>query len=74
MINFVSNFATLADERQSSSSKQAQEYVSKFTSELASEKGGVTANDIDAAKVAAMKAAELGIVLSSRLHLALLGF
>ncbi|PSS01737.1 Arginine/serine-rich coiled-coil protein [Actinidia chinensis var. chinensis] len=48
-----------ADERQSSSSKQAQEYVSKFTSEQASEKGGVTANDIDAAKVAAMKAAEL---------------
>ncbi|GFS36817.1 hypothetical protein Acr_00g0048180 [Actinidia rufa] len=48
-----------ADERQSSSSKQAQEYVSKFTSEQVSEKGGVTANDIDAAKVAAMKAAEL---------------
>lgn len=61
---FVSNFTTLADERQSPSSKQAQEHVSKFTSDQASEKG-VTANDIVAAKVAAMKAAELGIVLPS---------
>ncbi|XP_028109905.1 arginine/serine-rich coiled-coil protein 2-like isoform X4 [Camellia sinensis] len=55
----VSKFTTVADERQSSSSKQAQELVGKLTSEQAPVKGSEAANDIDAAKVAAMKAAEL---------------
>ncbi|KAI7997320.1 hypothetical protein LOK49_LG10G02652 [Camellia lanceoleosa] len=57
--DFVSKFTTVADERQSSSSKQAQELVGKLTSEQAPVKGSEAANDIDAAKVAAMKAAEL---------------
>ncbi|KAA8517283.1 hypothetical protein F0562_017576 [Nyssa sinensis] len=55
----VSKFTTVADERQSSSSKEAQEFVSKVTSDQAHAKDSEVANDIDAAKVAAMKAAEL---------------
>lgn len=51
----VSKFTSIADERQSLSSKQTQEFVSKVTSE----QDYVKDSDIDAAKVAAMKAAEL---------------
>lgn len=47
---------TVANEVQSSSSKQGQESVGKAT-----EQDFVKDSDIDAAKVAAMKAAELGI-------------
>uniref|UniRef100_A0A5B6Z8K2 Putative arginine/serine-rich coiled-coil protein 2 isoform X2 n=1 Tax=Davidia involucrata TaxID=16924 RepID=A0A5B6Z8K2_DAVIN len=54
----VSKLTTIADERQSSSSKQAKEFVGKVTSDEAHAKDEA-ANDIDAAKVAAMKAAEL---------------
>ncbi|CAK9188518.1 unnamed protein product [Ilex paraguariensis] len=49
----------VVDERQSLSSKQVQESVGKVTSE----RTYVTDSDIDAAKVAAMKAAELGMQL-----------
>lgn len=55
----VSKFITGADERLPSSSKDAQENVGKVTSEEAPAKGSEVANDFDAAKIAAMKAAEL---------------
>ncbi|GMP97811.1 hypothetical protein CsSME_00045925 [Camellia sinensis var. sinensis] len=55
----ISKFTTGANERQSSSSKLAQELVVKVTSEQAPAKVLESANDIDAAKVAAMRAAEL---------------
>ncbi|KAL7197682.1 hypothetical protein ACSBR2_020244 [Camellia fascicularis] len=55
----ISKFTTGATERQSSSSKQAQELVVKVTSEQSPAKVLESANDIDAAKVAAMRAAEL---------------
>lgn len=61
----VSKFITGADERLPSSSKDAQENVGKVTSEEAPAKGSEVANDFDAAKIAAMKAAELGITLFS---------
>lgn len=49
----------MADEKLSLSSKQAQEIASKGSAEQVA----LTDSDIDAAKVAAMKAAELGILL-----------
>ncbi|XP_028063400.1 arginine/serine-rich coiled-coil protein 2-like isoform X2 [Camellia sinensis] len=55
----ISKFTTGANERHSSSSKQAQELVVKVTSEQSPAKVLESANDIDAAKVAAMRAAEL---------------
>ncbi|KAF7147970.1 hypothetical protein RHSIM_Rhsim03G0036800 [Rhododendron simsii] len=55
----VSKFSTVADEKLPSSSKQVQELVGKVTSEEAPAKGSEVANDFDAAKIAAMKAAEL---------------
>lgn len=55
----VSKFTAGADERLPSSSKEAQENVGKVTSEEAPAKGSEVANDFDAAKIAAMKAAEL---------------
>lgn len=58
----VPKFTTVVDERQTSSSKQAQELTGKVTSEQVSAKCSEAVPDIDAAKVAAMKAAELGIL------------
>ncbi|XP_059646071.1 uncharacterized protein LOC132290395 isoform X2 [Cornus florida] len=55
----VSKFTTIADEQHSSSSKRGQEFVDKMTSEQANVKDSEASNDIDAAKIAAMKAAEL---------------
>lgn len=50
------NPASAADEKHSSNSKQGQDPNSELSLEQ-----GVKDSDIDAAKVAAMKAAELGI-------------
>lgn len=61
----MSKFSTVADVKLPSSSKQVQELVGKVTLEEAPAKGSEAANDFDAAKIAAMKAAELGISLSS---------
>lgn len=55
----VSKFSTVADVKLPSSSKQVQELVGKVTLEEAPAKGSEAANDFDAAKIAAMKAAEL---------------
>ncbi|XP_052202381.1 uncharacterized protein LOC127808074 isoform X2 [Diospyros lotus] len=55
----VPKLTTAADESQTSSSKQAQELAGKVTPEQASAKCSEAVPDIDAAKVAAMKAAEL---------------
>lgn len=49
----------VANEVQSSSSKQGQEFVGKATVE----QEFVKDSDIDAAKIAAMKAAELGMYI-----------
>ncbi|KAK3004305.1 hypothetical protein RJ639_018667, partial [Escallonia herrerae] len=53
--NDVPMFAAIANEKQSSTSKQPQEFAGKATSE----QDYVKDSDIDAAKVAALKAAEL---------------
>lgn len=58
-VKLVSKFSTVVDDMQSSSFKQGQELVGNASSEL----DYVKESDIDAAKVAAMKAAELGMLL-----------
>lgn len=55
----VSKFTTTADGRESSSSKQVQE--DEMTTEKTQANDAEAANDINAAKVAALKAAELGM-------------
>lgn len=59
---FSKSNANVADENPSSSSKQVKGASDKFTSEPVNATGSQseTAQDLNAAKVAAMKAAELG--------------
>lgn len=57
----ASRFSTaVADMKQSSSSKLAQDIADKVTPEHAFLNNSEVANDLNAAKIAAMKAAELG--------------
>ena len=58
ILGLVSKFTSAPDGRESSSSKQAQD--GKLTAGLAQSDNSEADNDLNAAKVAAMKAAELG--------------
>lgn len=58
IIVLVSKFTSTPDGRESCSSKQAQD--GKVTAGQTQANNSEVANDLDAAKVAAMKAAELG--------------